>query len=221
MIYFANPTTERVREAMRTGKILGAITTPDQRNAIPDGVPWIADNGLGPGRGGGAGKGARTDPEWFAWLQARPWDPALCRFAVAPDVVGNAAATLARSAPWLPKIRELGLPAALVAQNGLEDLIVPWDTFDVLFIGGTTEWKVGLAAAQLAGEARARGKGVHVGRVNSLKRLRHAIRIAGEDVTVDGTFIAFAPSTNLDRMAVWFQAIHEDGRREPDIPLPV
>ena len=85
---------------------------------------------------------------------------------------GDAAATLTRSAPFLPAIRALGYPAALVAQDGLEDLDVPWDDFDVLFIGGSTEWKLGPHARALAAEAKARGKGVHMGRVNSQRRRR-------------------------------------------------
>lgn len=67
--------------------------------------------------------------------------------------VGDAAATLTRSAPMLPRIRALGYPAALVAQDGLEHLAVPWDAFDVLFLGGTTDWKLGPAAADLPADA--------------------------------------------------------------------
>lgn len=235
-LYLANPTTEEVRRAM-TGELrgkLGAITTPDQRNAIPDGVPWVADNGLGPGRSSfkgddadvrdkgrrlTAGKGARTDEQWFAWLSSRPWDASLCLFAVAPDVVGDAAATLERSAPWLPRIRSLGYPAALVAQDGLEDLPVPWDSFDVLFVGGSTEWKLGQVGnvSRLVADARARGKRIHVGRVNSLRRLRYAVGLAGDEVTADGTFLAFAPSTNLARLRVWLERIEGD----PLLPLPI
>lgn len=190
--------------------ILGAITTPDQRNAIPEGVPWIADNGLGPGRAGMvAGKGARSDPEWWAWLASRPWDRSLCRFAVAPDVVGDAAATLERSAPWLPRIRDLGLPAAFVAQDGLEDLDVPWSTFDVLFVGGSTDWKLGPAARELVAEARRRGKGIHVGRVNSRRRFRYAEAIGGPDVSVDGTFLAYGPRTNLPRLRAWLTDLRD------------
>lgn len=43
--------------------------------------------------------------------------------------------------------------------------------FDVLFLGGSTAWKLGSAARRLTTEAKARGKQVHMGRVNSLKRL--------------------------------------------------
>src|SRR4051794_37362763 len=48
--------------------------------------------------------------EWLAWLDRLPREG--CLFAVAPDVVGDAAATLERSRPWLPVIRAMGFPAA-------------------------------------------------------------------------------------------------------------
>lgn len=198
MLYLANASSVQVREAMLRGE-LGQITTPNERRApLPD-VAWAADNGrFGPRYVG--------DERWFAWLVKHAEQAHRCLFATAPDVVGDAAATLQMSAPWLPKIRALGYPAALVAQDGLEHLTVPWDEFDVLFIGGSTEWKLGPAAAQLAREAKRRGKRVHMGRVNSRKRYRYAISI--ECDTSDGTFVAFAPDTNLVRIKMWQR---EDG----------
>ncbi|MDG4803681.1 hypothetical protein [Micromonospora sp. WMMD980] len=63
---------------------------------------------------------------------------------------------------------------------------MPWHAIDALFIGGTTAWKLGPDAAHLAGQARRRGLWVHMGRVNSLWRLRHATAIdahRGEQVS--------------------------------------
>lgn len=197
MIYLGNPTTVEVRDAMTAGE-LGAITTPDQRNVFPAGVPWVADNGC-------FGKGYPGDDAWLAWLASRSADRSLCLFATAPDVVGDAAATLARSAPFLPLIQELGYPAALVAQDGLEDLVIPWDTFDVLFVGGSTEWKLSPIAAGIVAEAKLRGKWVHMGRVNSYRRLAYAASIGCD--SVDGTFLAFGPRTNLPRLRAWFDKL--------------
>lgn len=122
-------------------------------------------------------------------------------FATAPDVVGDAEATLARSLPHLPMIRRLGFPAAFVAQDGATIDTVPWDLFDVLFIGGTTEWKLSDAAWVLVHEAQRLGKVVHVGRVNSRKRLRLAAQ-HGVD-SVDGTYLAFGPDVNWPRLTGW------------------
>lgn len=147
-----------------------------------------------------AAKSYVGDEAYLAWLDTLP---RTALFATAPDVVGDAAATLERSAPMMARIRELGFAVAFVAQDGLENLEVPWDDFDVLFIGGSTDWKLSPAAKQLSDEAHARGKRVHMGRVNSGKRLRLADLWRIE--TADGTFLAFGPSANLPRLTGWLE----------------
>lgn len=199
MLYFANPTSNpQVHEAMTNGT-LAFIDTPLQGNTRMEGVTWCADNGC-------FGKGF-NETKWWGWLEANADDASHCAFAVAPDVVGDAAATLARSLPWLPRIRSLGYPAAFVAQDGQEDLPMPWDAFDVLFIGGSTEWKLGRAARRLVREANRRGVHVHMGRVNSLRRYRYAEAIGCD--SVDGTFLTFGPTTNLPRLLGWVRDLHD------------
>lgn len=202
MLYLANPSTSVVRDAMGNG-LLGMIAVPRQGNGrtIPTGAVWCADNGCF------SPTGWVGYDRWFAWLDSYTDDEReRCLFATAPDVVGDAAATLARSAPWLPRIRGIGYPAALVAQDGLTPDTVPWSTFDVLFVGGTTDWKVGPEARALVAEARRRGVPVHMGRVNSLRRLRYAEAIGCD--TVDGTFITFGPDVNLPRMLGYLDVVH-------------
>lgn len=201
MRYFANPSTPRVRDAMATGLVdIIATPTSTRDSQWVQGVTWCADNGA---------FSDRWDQDtWWAWLQAKADRADTCAFAVAPDVVGDAAATLDRSLPWMPRIRALGYPVAFVAQDGLEDLPVPWDEFDVLFIGGTTTWKLGPHPRRLAAEAKARGKRVHMGRVNSYRRLRYAEAIGCD--SADGTFLTFGPDTNLPRMRAWLHRIHAD-----------
>lgn len=209
--FYANPSNGKVIDAMRAG-LIGMIDTPAQGNALPLDVDWCADNGC-------FGTGYPGDDGYLAWLARRVDRVGRCGFATAPDVVGDAAATLARSAPMLPRIRALGYPAALVAQNGLEDLDVPWDTFDVLFIGGDTAWKLGGAAARLVREAKARGKGTHMGRVNSEVRLRYADRIGCD--SADGTFLVFGPDKNLPRLLGWLRRLPHPGRRRRGLPVAV
>lgn len=180
--------------------VLGCITTPAQSNPVPRDVLWCADNGC-------FGKGYPGDAEFLAWLKDRPSDRALCKFATAPDVVGDAHATLVRSQPFLPRIRALGYQAALVAQDGLTFETAPWHTFDVLFIGGTTEWKLGTEARWLVRSAKKRGKWVHMGRVNSRRRLRYAHAIGCD--SVDGTFLTFGPAVNLRRLTPWIHEIRQ------------
>jgi hypothetical protein len=193
VIYLGTPSSPAVRAAMTAGRI-GCMTTPAQGNAIPDGARWAADNGV-------FGAGYPGDAAWLSWLRSRTADPALCLFAAAPDVVGDAAATLTRSAPFLPVIRAAGLPAALVAQDGLQDLPVPWDEFDALFVGGSTAWKLSAAAADLAEQARARGLWVHMGRVNSWRRWQVAEAFGCD--SCDGTYLAYGPDLLLPDVLGW------------------
>ena len=213
MLYFANPSTQPVKDAMAAG-LLGAIVTPAQGNRLPAAV-FCIDNNCGPGRSGQPGTSYPGDEHYLGLLQALagagvadPCDPdsRWCAFAVAPDVVGDAAATIKRSARMLDWIRYAGYPAALAAQDGLEDLPVPWDDFDALFVGGSTDWKLGPAARGLVAEARHRGKWVHFGRVNSLKRLRYADAIGCD--SADGTYLTFGPAVNLPRLLGWLADVN-------------
>ncbi len=192
MLYFANPCTPGVVAAMLDGKI-GYIDTPAQGNRRPAGVTWCADNGCFSDRW--------DETRWLRFLTESAPDAASCAFAVAPDVVGDAAATLARSAPWFSRIRALGYPPAFVAQDGQEHLPVPWDDFDVLFVGGTTEWKLGESARALVAAAKANGKRVHMGRVNSERRYRYALSIGCD--SADGTYLTFGPDANLPTVLAW------------------
>lgn len=212
--YFANP-TGKVWDVIRAG-LLGAINTPMQGSRL-EGIPhWIADNGCGPGRDvrgfasadggrGAAGKGWVGDDRFLAWLESLAPHASRCWFATAPDVPGDAEATLARSGPFLPVIRGLGYKVALVAQNGLENLDVPWDSFDVLFLGGDTAWKLGPDARRLTAQAADRGKTVHMGRVNSMRRWRYAQAIGC--ASVDGTYLTFAPDNNLPILLGWLREL--------------
>lgn len=194
MIYLANPSTEPIREVMRSGR-LGYIATPTtthKAQRVAETV-WCADNGC---------FGTKFDVDrWWTWLESHASEAETCLFATAPDVVGDHVATVKRSRPWLPKIRALGYRAAFVAQDGATIKNVPWKEFDVLFIGGTTEFKLGSVARELAGQAKSLGMWVHMGRVNSRKRFRYAESIGCD--SADGTYLIFGPDTNLPKLMSW------------------
>ncbi|MBD2831647.1 hypothetical protein ID871_09185 [Streptomyces pratensis] len=204
MLYLATPSGPDVRAAMSAG-LLGCMTTPAQGNRIPDGALIGVDNGC-------FGRNYVGDDKWFAFV-ARTVDrygADRILWTVAPDVPFDAAGTLTKSLPWLASIRELGIPAAFAAQDGCEHGLIPWDEFDVLFLAGSTEWKTSRTARQLAAEAIRRGKTVHMGRVNSRKRLRLAHEFGCK--TADGTYIAFGPDTNLPAALAWTAEINGQPR---------
>jgi hypothetical protein len=205
VLYFANPSTDAIRAAMTAGK-LGCIITPKQGQAVPPGAVFIADNGRGPGRKGGEGKGWPGADQWWAWVQSLPRER--CAFVVAPDVVGDAAATALVAEPWLPRIRGAGFHVAYVAQDGMQQLPDP-ATWDALFIGGSTAWKLGPDAARLVAAARELGKPVHMGRVNS--RIRLHIALAFGCTSVDGTLLTFGPDKHLPPLLRWLADLRTTG----------
>lgn len=207
MRYYATASGPAVRDAMRAGQ-LGMIATPASGNRVEAGVAWIADNSAYTGRYPG-------DDRYLAWLSVRAVHRGQCALVTAPDVLGDAVATWARSRPVLPRIRALGYPAALVAQNGLEHLSIDWSLFDALFLGGSTTWKLGPAAAGLTTRARSLGLHVHMGRVNSLRRLRYAAAIGCD--SVDGTYLAYGPDRNLPLLLGWLEHLHALPAPRPSI----
>lgn len=158
-----------------------------------------------------ADNGCFADPEkysndgFLSWLDKL--DRKACLFAAAPDIVGNAEGTRERAYPMLPYIRQLGFKAALVAQDGEKNDFIYWDQLDAIFIGGTTEWKLSQAAADIVAAAKQKGKWVHMGRVNSFKRMRLAAAIGCD--SVDGTYLAFEPDNRKGKIKEWINQLQK------------
>jgi hypothetical protein len=145
------------------------------------GIRWAADNDCFNG----------FDPDRYLDLLQAISYRAGCLFVTAPDVVADARATVALFEHWQPVLAgvwatvnetdvepEVAVhqPIALVAQDGLERLPVPWEHLQALFVGGSSQWKLGPHAAARVREAKQRGKWVHVGRVNTLQRVASQVR---------------------------------------------
>lgn len=185
---------------------IGFMHTPVMGNARIPGTMAGADTGL-------FGKPkAWTLDNYLRWLDEQQKITPPLLFATAPDVVGDAVATLRKSLPVLPQIQALGIPAAFVAQDGLEFIWneTPWEMFDCLFLGGSTDWKLGPVARDAVDEAIERGKWVHMGRVNSYARMELADEW-GCDST-DGTFAAFGPYQNAPQIVGWLARLEAKKR---------
>jgi hypothetical protein len=203
--YLSGAENPSLREAVRLGARVGIMAQPGNKvHQWADSYPaYAVDNAC-------FAQGDTFDlGRYLCWLVTLPQRDH-CLFATAPDVVGDAAATLRRAAPVLPVLRRLGFRAAFVAQDGLEALPVPWDDFDALFVGGTTAWKLSEPAYALVREAKARGKWAHQGRCNSERRLR-AAAVGGYD-SADGTFLKFGPDKNLPRLLGWLARLEGQAR---------
>lgn len=163
------------------------------------GAEWAADN---------AAFSGFDERRFVRMLDAIEGVPG-CRFVVAPDVVGDARATLGLFLrEWAPRIRAKGLPVALALQDGLRPDRVPWDALDAVFVGGSTEWKCGPDAAEIVARAKRRGLWAHMGRVNTLSRFRYAKAIGCD--SVDGSGYSKWTNTLVPRGSAWAAAPRQE-----------
>lgn len=169
-----------------SSKYLGVLLTPQAGNKPHDILPFAADNAA-----------------FSNWSQHKfeimisslvVHDP---MWVACPDVVGDAKETYSLFKFWQPLIKLLGLPVAYVLQNGQELIGVPWDDVDALFIGGDNDFKLGKYAEYITGKARMKGKMVHMGRVNSIKRIKYAIDIGC--TSIDGTSCSKFPDVYIPK----------------------
>lgn len=174
---------------------LGRLVTPRhfssvERTALR--IPWAADNDCFNGF---------DPPAWRRMLDRLKPQAETCLFVTVPDIVGDAYETARMFAMHQEEVRRRGLPSALVLQDGVEEfdawLAFTWHRISAVFVGGSTEWKLGPAAAELAREAKRQGKWVHWGRVNSERRIDY-IRSTGACDSFDGTQWAMFRKTYLD-----------------------
>lgn len=189
---------------------LGRLIQPRHTSSIEatatSGIPWAADNDCFQG----------LDPvKYVAMIDRIAPLAASCLYVTVPDVVGDALATAHEFEKWAPAVTRRGLPAALVAQDGLEDMTAwldrTWHRIDALFMGGSTEWKEGEQARELAREAKRRGKWVHWGRVNTKRRFDLLVEGGAID-SFDGSKFARFRKTYLDGGLEWARV--EAERRE-------
>jgi hypothetical protein len=129
--------------------------------------------------------------KWFEQMERLLEWKSKCLFISIPDVVGDAAATLKQFSRYRRMAKHW--PAAFVSQDGIKDheRRIPWDDFDVLFVGGSDRHKRGRVGGWIRVEAKKRGKWVHIGRVNSVFGITKRFWTAD---SWDGTNLSRCPS---------------------------
>jgi hypothetical protein len=156
---------------------LGVLYTPAAGNSIEwagkRGLPWACDNSC---------FGGLDAPKWLRFLANLAAFETRPLWVACPDAVADAGKTQEMWCVWQPVLTSLALPIAFVLQDGIErmkwrpQLTLAWDQITAVFVGGSTEFKVGDDAARLSLEAHQRGKLVHFGRVNSWTRIVYLAR---------------------------------------------
>lgn len=164
----AHPTMLKWRHPQH-GRLLTPRHWSSANLTAAEGIPWAIDND---GFGG-------VDPAAFQRMVYGLVGTPGCLFLNAPDVylgdgVEAHTATLDSWREWYPFLSMTGFPLAFTLQIGATVENVPWDECDAVFVGGDTTWKLGPEAEAIVGEAKRRDKHVHMGRVNSAKRMDYA-----------------------------------------------
>lgn len=186
---------------------MGRLIQPRHTSSVEatdaDGIAWAADNDCFQG----------LDEVAYVNMLDRIKGLDGCLWATVPDKVGDALETACMFEKWAPALERRGIPVALVLQNGHEHLSEwlerTWHRLDAVFVGGSNacldcewqhptltvcaecggrmqEWKLGAAARELVREAQRRGLWVHVGRVNTQRRLDYCRDVLHAD-SVDGS----------------------------------
>ena len=142
----------------RYGADFWQLRTPLTCYARAAGIPYGLDNGCFK---------AFDRPTWDRLLADAETDRPV--FACLPDIVGDAQRTIELFEMFKPHTN--GIPRALVLQNGIERVRIPWDDLAAVFVGGDDHFKHSGEAIRAAKAAKMLGKWVHVGRVNTARRV--------------------------------------------------
>ena len=147
------------------------------------GVQWVLDNGCFT---------EFKENTWFKMVMDGVNDPDMLWFTM-PDEVGNHAVTLNQFYRYKEKLSQIMSwevfqnKAAFVIQDECSIEDIPWDDIAAVFLGGSTQFKLSAKAFTILKAAKAKGKLVHVGRVNTPPRILYFHNVAD---TIDGSGIA-------------------------------
>jgi hypothetical protein len=129
-------------------------------------------------------KYALDNGAWYAFQNGEAFDEAAfgtaldlfgegADFIVAPDIVAAGMRSFDFSVAWLPRLQGAA-PIAFAVQDGMTiadvEPLLAAGLVQVLFVGGSTEWKIATMADWVALGLRY-GIPTHIGRVNTIKRI--------------------------------------------------
>jgi hypothetical protein len=162
--------------AGRWGNV-GHLYSPTNQHGPYEHLPYALDNGAYSAYANNTEWDAKSFDRLLLWAQGKQQQPL---WVAAPDVVADGAATLAMWDEWSVALREQGFTPALVVQDGM----TPQDALaceaEVVFVGGSYEWKWNWVWRFCDALPR-----VHVGKVYSYEALMKCWEAGAE--SVDGT----------------------------------
>lgn len=179
ILLISGPNRVAMAHAIELGLPVGYLQTPRHFVSNTGQIPMAADNGCFSG----------FHEQRFVKMLGRLRGSSPL-FVTSPDIVGNHHATLEMWEHWSVIIRDHELKPAFVLQNGCTESDWP-DDCEALFIGGTTDYKLSSTVRNIVEKANEKGLWVHMGRVNSKKRIQYASDIGCH--SVDGSGYARFP----------------------------
>jgi len=175
---YVGQTRSRKLIAQLTERGHGEMTQPWEYP--PRRTPWALDNGAFADwknrRPFNAGRFVRVALT-AASSDSRP------DFLVVPDIVAGGLDSLRLSLAWADVLEPLGLPLALVVQDGMQpgDIAPHLGRFSHVFVGGSLKWKIA-TGAQWVRHAHVHGLRCHLGRVGTRRRVMWAKRIGADSI---------------------------------------
>lgn len=163
-----------------SGMEIGQLVTPAPGYSYRGGM-WAGDC---------SGYGGVNVPRWRAIVKRQLPFIDKCIFQVVPDAAMSARRTRELFDYFRPELQ--GWPRAYVTQNGQENIEIPWNEIEALFIGGDDTHKDGPEGYSCAKAAIAREKHLHFGRVNGQVRVAKIVEAFGwyPRFSIDGSGIS-------------------------------
>lgn len=175
----------------KVGLLMGPSYFKKQR--IQRWMPYVLDNDAFTLRDNWSESAWLEMLEWARMSQYKP------QWILVPDKVGNCEETIRLWHKYLPIAKSFGWPVAFAVQDGISVSDVP--DADVVFVGGTTEWKwKNIEQWNIF-------KRVHVGRVNSIFRVWQCQDLGYESVDGTGWFRDPSNPEKLPALEEWMQGV--------------
>lgn len=184
------------------------LLTPDA-SALPAG--WDGGYALDNGAWGAHQRGARCDVQRFAALLAARG--AASDWVVAPDVVGDGAASWALTQAWLASCLSRAPRVLIAVQDGMTPATIRARLGERvgIFVGGSTGWKLAMLA-QWGALAAQTGCWLHVARVNTRRRLDAAMAVGATSFDGNGAMLFAKHQARMDgwrkQGGLWARPVH-------------
>lgn len=140
-----------------------------------------------------------SEDDYFKGLDQIVMEKHQPMWAAVPDAIGDRDTTLKRWDKYADRISKYNWPMAIVVQDGMTTNDIPNEA-DMIFVGGSTEWKWRNLNAWFEC-----GKRVHVGRVNSMHRLWLCHDLGVESIDGTGWFRDGDDNKRLLRIEDYFK----------------